>query len=821
MNRTVSPVIVPLGLIAFFTLLGVGLVLSAPEVEVVNRVTITAPPEGESVVVGWRELGQRPGPRSAEARHLSLSRPVTGWSVANIAHYRKVEVRTTRHDARLLRRWRMEKDDLIRVGETNIRVLQADDETLALRDATRDREMKWEDHNLRFPENEFVYTGNCGQGCRLWRCLKSKISSSYLNLGNERFLFSIGGSVNVVDRWKIPGVPPVSAKIYRCNGEWRLGPGSGNAPVLMAREGAELRGFDRLRFPLSGAEGDVLQAIIGRTYYTVDAAEDKLVLTPVANRDVRPAGEPFPAVDTAVVSRETDKLAWIGAGASLAGILTGRPLYASFAGCMAVFVVLLVVVGHRKVKRRRGVPMPLVRKLLAWVPAALFLGLTGAMYLGAPGLGVLLIVAAVGWAWATVMLRQGGYLTGDRAVLWSLAVCLAGAGAIVLTQLAAGADNTRWVGFASKHLCFLSAFGWAMSVSGAVLANRVRGGWKLFVTEETLGWLRWAPVIFALVFLVAQWGIGSEQGVWGFQPAEAAKLVLVFLSGIVGMRLYELRGRGAPSYQDRFLSYIKDAIRALCFIGFGVVVALWGVNDMSPIIIIAVFGFAWLWKASRPVPIGSASWSGPIIALRTLILMVTAGVIGGALWAQSHPEVIPENLSQRDRLMVWARPEAYPHSGAQVRKAMAFGGRGGWTGAGDSWFGGNGAVMDVPAVQNDFIGSFVLFRFGGLAGLALLLVQLAYAGRLFSIAESHFRSAESAGDDRWRKTGRVTGFVLFGLTWMHLTQWGIAWGNALGLLPVMGQPMTWISAANSHLLFFALPTLVLGMGIVGPGERDH
>ena len=54
-------------------------------------------------------------------------------------------------------------------------------------------------------------------------------------------------------------------------------------------------------------------------------------------------------------------------------------------------------------------------------------------------------------------------------------------------------------------------------------------------------------------------------------------------------------------------------------------------------------------------------------------------------------------------------------------------------------------------------------------------------------------------------------YAIFGLAIMQATHWTIAWGNSLGLLPVMGQPMTWLSAGNSHLLGFALLTLTIGL----------
>jgi len=61
--------------------------------------------------------------------------------------------------------------------------------------------------------------------------------------------------------------------------------------------------------------------------------------------------------------------------------------------------------------------------------------------------------------------------------------------------------------------------------------------------------------------------------------------------------------------------------------------------------------------------------------------------------------------------------------------------------------------------------------------------------------------------------------IIYGFAWMTAIQWLISWSNVLGLFPVMGQPMTWISQANSHLIFFALPSLAFVM-IARQGDRS-
>ncbi len=103
--------------------------------------------------------------------------------------------------------------------------------------------------------------------------------------------------------------------------------------------------------------------------------------------------------------------------------------------------------------------------------------------------------------------------------------------------------------------------------------------------------------------------------------------------------------------------------------------------------------------------------------------------------------------------------------------------------------------------------------------MLLLPVQAACVLILRECAEQIRMQREKLRDHERRKAGQVLELLLRGPAWMHITRWAIAWSNALGLLPVMGQPMTWISAANSHLIFFALPALVLGM-MAGGWEKE-
>ncbi len=46
----------------------------------------------------------------------------------------------------------------------------------------------------------------------------------------------------------------------------------------------------------------------------------------------------------------------------------------------------------------------------------------------------------------------------------------------------------------------------------------------------------------------------------------------------------------------------------------------------------------------------------------------------------------------------------------------------------------------------------------------------------------------------------------------------VSWGTNLGFLPVMGQPMSLLSAAGSHLVLFVLPIVALAVAVE---EKNH
>lgn len=109
----------------------------------------------------------------------------------------------------------------------------------------------------------------------------------------------------------------------------------------------------------------------------------------------------------------------------------------------------------------------------------------------------------------------------------------------------------------------------------------------------------------------------------------------------------------------------------------------------------------------------------------------------------------------------------------------------------------------VPVVQSDFAATYITVRLGKGAAALLIILQAIFVFlvvRLYLVLQAkRSRDPVETGADQ-----ALAGISL-GVGILFLMQWILAWSNAFGILPVMGQPMTWLSAGTSHHLFMAIP----------------
>ena len=124
--------------------------------------------------------------------------------------------------------------------------------------------------------------------------------------------------------------------------------------------------------------------------------------------------------------------------------------------------------------------------------------------------------------------------------------------------------------------------------------------------------------------------------------------------------------------------------------------------------------------------------------------------------------------------------------------------------------------IDIPVVESDFAGAYLIGRLGTGAGFLFYAAQVL----LIAVVAAGFVRvswAASSGhlDEAVR---RYIAIILAGAAWLLVLQWSFSWSNVLGLLPVMGQPMTWLSYATSHHLFMAVPcilVIIIGLRYAG------
>jgi cell division protein FtsW (lipid II flippase) len=118
----------------------------------------------------------------------------------------------------------------------------------------------------------------------------------------------------------------------------------------------------------------------------------------------------------------------------------------------------------------------------------------------------------------------------------------------------------------------------------------------------------------------------------------------------------------------------------------------------------------------------------------------------------------------------------------------------------------------IPVVESDFAGAYLIGRFG--VGAATLM----YGAQILLLAVICFAfvriGTTRSGNGMDAGLRRFVAVVVAGSGLLFFLQWFLSWSNILGLLPVMGQPMTLLSYAVSHHLFMVLPCLVvLVMGL--------
>ena len=338
--------------------------------------------------------------------------------------------------------------------------------------------------------------------------------------------------------------------------------------------------------------------------------------------------------------------------------------------------------------------------------------------------------------------------------------------------------------------------------AGGYLLLRLRLRTGAVMARTRLEWTLTLLAAAAMAGLVLQVVFGDETGVFDVQPVEFAKLALTALTAhciAVGLGWHA----AMPERVNPVLRWLRLAAPALLFAAL-LGLALLQVDDYSPLMLLLVWGLAMAlaWSLAARQRVVSAGLLGvALLAVGGIAALRGAGVDQVAQWG-----------FYADRFLVWLDPLQHPHTGQQMLAAANAIAQGAWWGS-DSLLGlsslgqAGGGALAIPAVQDDFAPSFFLNRHGLLAALVLWGLQALFLTGLLQTAARAFAASEQARDFRQAWLGRFRCFALCGGAAFVLGHFLLSWGTNLAIFPIMGQPMSFLSAGGSHLLFFICPLL--------------
>ena len=417
---------------------------------------------------------------------------------------------------------------------------------------------------------------------------------------------------------------------------------------------------------------------------------------------------------------------------------------------------------------------------------------------GAPaGIGIHLLVA-----WAALWCL---WLAGVRSLAASAAVLLLAAGLLSQLELGLGAPESSWLRHAGKTASLLAIGAGAIGLLRAL--RPLRDARPLPQARLEFGLLVLSGI--ALLLLLLQVAFGDETGVFDLQPVEFAKLALAALTA----HCLALATGAQPAPGGVLLRVLRLGAPALLFLVL-LAVALVQVDDYSPLILLTVWGCA--------MALAFALAGGRVLLAAGVLAAALAAVAGIVLLRAAGPGEFARWNFYADRFMVWLDPGSHPHTGQQLLLgAQAIAG-GGWFGA-DNLFGlaalgqDAGAALRIPAVQDDFAPSFFLNRHGLAAALLLWMLQALFLAGLLHTAVRCWLAAGAARDFRLAWLGRFRCFLLCGGAAFVAGHFLLSWGTNLAIFPIMGQPMSFLSAGGSHLLFFICPLLAVGVA----SEPEH
>jgi rod shape determining protein RodA len=310
-----------------------------------------------------------------------------------------------------------------------------------------------------------------------------------------------------------------------------------------------------------------------------------------------------------------------------------------------------------------------------------------------------------------------------------------------------------------------------------------------FVNYRKIKSFWWTALSAGIILLAAVLVLGYEVhgskswidlGLFPVQPSEFAKVFMVItLAALLSKR---------KSEKENYISFKKVLLSTIAAMAF-ILLVLMEPDFGTAIIFLLIF-------------LGMLFISG---ANFFYILAITASVAGGFFTGLKMGIVKPYQL---DRLLIFLRPESSSEgAGYNLYQSKMAIGSGGFTGKG-LFLGTQTNLSYVPEHHTDFIFSVIGEELGFL-GCLLALVLLGFIiWKCFSIAAS---SNNSFGM-----------LMASGVGFMIAVQVVINIGMTIGIMPIIGIPLPFMSSGGSSLIstFFGI-ALVSNVNIYRETRKDH
>ena len=724
---------------------------------------------GEAIVLGQQELAAP----QAERNHVALRRDMAGrWWIRNVSAGHQLLLQRGSAESHMGSA-ALAGGQQLRIGAALFTVAAADAESVAF--THNDQQWRYDGATLRLNGEAQAPCPDTHLGARaigLW----NRVAPHAATIARP---LAFGGNLNCGNRLGIANVAAGSAVLARSDDGLMLSGAAGEdrAPLLLTDHG-QTAVLAQLEQPLA----TVTALVAGRTRFTVHIDGERAELHPTRHI----------ALFTDAQQRLPEQLSWEWRARSLWALPAGGAWTVTLALCAALAVAAALAWQRGRWPFQRAVSR--AERIGAGASALLFIAGVCALLLqraGTPpgiGISVLLGCAAL-WC---CLLAPGRLPLASAAALLLLAV-----GLLAQLELGLGALESSWPRHFQKSVALLAV---GMG-AGVHLRLRWRAGGPL-IPQTRIEWMLAALAAVALVALLLQVLLGDEQGVFDLQPVEFAKLALTALTAhclAVGMGW----DGSTDSQGGRLLRWCRLAAPALLFLAL-LGLALVQVDDFSPLILLLVWSmvmaFAWSLAARRRRASAALLGVG-LLAVLTIAWLRATGVEGIAQWG-----------FYADRFLVWLDPAQHPHTGQQMLEGARAIAEGAWWGVdqhlGISTLGqAGGTAVRIPAVQDDFAPAFFLNRHGLIGALALWSLQALFLAGLLATAARAFAASERARDFRAAWLGRFRCFALCGGAAFTLGHFLLSWGTNLAIFPIMGQPMSFLSAGGSHLLFFICPLL--------------